>query len=62
MASYDAQLAGDRKARIAANLNLQRQLDEVKQTQSGFFGRRDLKMQVLDRLERFERGPRAMTQ
>ncbi|MEI4482249.1 MULTISPECIES: hypothetical protein [unclassified Phyllobacterium] len=56
--SYDAQLAADREARIAANMNLQRQLDEVKQTQSGFFGQRDLNMQVLDRLERIERDRR----
>jgi hypothetical protein len=43
---------------MAANQNLQRQIDEVKQTQSGFFGQRDLDMQVLDRLERVERDRR----
>lgn len=56
--SYDAQLAADREARIAANMNVQRQIDEIKQTQSGFFGQRDLNMQVLDRLERIERDRR----
>lgn len=56
--SYDAQLAADREARIAANQNLQRQIDEIKQTQSGFFGQRDLNMQVLDRIERIERDRR----
>ncbi|MBB3234470.1 hypothetical protein [Phyllobacterium endophyticum] len=45
--SYDAQLAADREARTAANQNLQRQIDEIKQTQSGFFGQRELNMQVL---------------
>lgn len=53
--SYDAQLAADREARIAADMNLQRQVDEIKQAQSGFFGQRDLNMQMLDRLERVER-------
>lgn len=53
--SYDAQLAADREARIAANMNLQRQVDEIKQAQSGFFGQRDLNMQMLDRPERVER-------
>ncbi|PSH57966.1 hypothetical protein CU100_09820 [Phyllobacterium endophyticum] len=57
--SYDAQLAADREARMAASQNLQRQIDEIKQTQSGFFGQRDLNMQVLDRLERIERDRRA---
>jgi hypothetical protein len=56
--SYDAQLAADREARMAASQNLQRQIDEIKQTQSGFFGQRDLNMQVLDRLERIERDRR----
>lgn len=32
--------------------------DAFEQKQSGFFGRRDLKMQVLDRLERIERDRR----
>lgn len=36
-------------------MNLQRQVDEIKQAQSGFFGQRDLNMQMLDRLERVER-------
>lgn len=56
--SYDAQMQSDREARMAANQNLQRQIDEIKQTQSGFFGQRDLNMQVLDRLERIERDRR----
>ncbi|MEJ1118913.1 hypothetical protein V9K92_10600 [Phyllobacterium sp. CCNWLW109] len=56
--SYDAQMMSDREARMAANQNLQRQIDEIKQTQSGFFGQRDLNMQVLDRLERIERDRR----
>lgn len=60
--SYDAQLAADREARTAANQNLQRQIDEIKQTQSGFFGQRDLNMQVLDRLERIERERRIAAQ
>jgi hypothetical protein len=60
--SYDAQLAADRQARMAASQNLQRQIDEIKQTQSGFFGQRDLNMQVLDRLERIERDRRAAAQ
>lgn len=60
--SYDAQLAADREARVAANQNLQRQIDEIKQTQSGFFGQRDLNMQVLDRLERIERERRIASQ
>ncbi|MDQ0996854.1 hypothetical protein QFZ34_002036 [Phyllobacterium ifriqiyense] len=56
--SYDAQLAADREARMAAIQNIQRQVDEIKQTQSGFFGQRDLNMQLLDRLERIERDKR----
>ncbi len=57
--SYDAQLAADREARIAADMNLQRQVDEIKQAQSGFFGQRDLNLHVLNRLEKIERDRRA---
>ncbi len=54
-ASYDTQLASERDSRLASGQNLQRQIDEIKQTQSGFFGQRDLNMQLLDRMERIER-------
>lgn len=53
--SYDAQLSADREARLAANQNIQRQLDEIKQTQSGYFGQRDLNLQLLERTDRLER-------
>lgn len=54
-ASLDLQSANERESRIASDQNLQRQLDEVKQYQSGMFNQRDLNMQVLERLDRVER-------
>ncbi|MDR6635479.1 hypothetical protein J2X72_004293 [Phyllobacterium sp. 1468] len=56
--SYDQQISNERESRMASNQNIQRQIDEIKQTQSGFFGQRDLHVQVLDRLERIERDRR----
>lgn len=44
-----------REALVNDRANLQRQIDELKQQQTGFFGQRDLNLRLLDRMDDIEK-------